>query len=267
MLVSHNDHIRLCMLAFSFRNSAASQTLRVKAAEAGPNGCWQILRHYVGRLGSWWKATMIVLTKADELAHIIRNATVGVVRLEAFSIQGQIEPRRSLEDVLRSLASDDAPNLFEAGKCVMQHRWGAKVDGKFLERLQFRQKQQCFHAEVVMLSHFHRRGYRFSRSLPYLGCSKPSCYCCKVYAELHPLRTAPRRSHGNAWVKWGLPCPTRVDLGLYCQHCTCILEEMLQRLRQEIRQRILAGNDAVSGRPESTTNMSSVALLGWAEHE
>lgn len=267
MLALEDDHERLCMLAFHFRESTASHTLREKAAGSGPNGCWQILRHYVGRLGSWWKATTIVLTKADELSHILRNATVHTVRHGHFGVQGQIKPRRSLDDVLQSLASANAPDLLQAGKCVMQHRWGPEVDKKFTERLQSRRKQQCFHAEVVMLSHFHRQGYRFSRSLPYIGCSKPSCYCCKTYTELHPLRTAPRQSHGNAWVKWGLPCPTRVARGRYCHGCAGILEEMLQRLRREIRQRILAGNGAISGRLESTTNMSSVALLGSAEHE
>lgn len=205
--------------------------------------------------------------EANEISDILRNATVQVVRYAGIVTQGQREPTRSLDEVLGSLTSVNNPNLPASAKHVMQHRWGFDVDKKFMERLKHRQKQQCFHAEAVMLAHFHRREFRFTQSLPYIGCSKPSCYCCELYAELHPLITAPRESHGNAWVKWALPCPARARRGRYCQACTCILEKMLRCVRKEIRRRILAESSGVHGRPESTTNMSSVVMLGFVDHE
>lgn len=237
-----------------------SHTLRLKIMNAGLTGCWQLLRHYIGRLGSWWKAALIVTVAADDLRHVLRNATVHMIPLGFIDKRQQTTTTRSLDEVLRSLIPASSSAQLEAARHALQNRSGADANERFVERLQCQRKTLCCHAEAAILAHFHRRKIRFVASLPYIGCSKPSCFCCKLYADLHPLRTIPRESHGNTWVKWVLPCPTRVKRGKFCCTCTCILRHMLQHIHREIQRRISLKGLPTCKRPESTTNMSSIAI-------
>jgi hypothetical protein len=237
-----------------------SHTLRFKAMNSGPTGGWQLLRHYIGRLGSWWKAVAIVTAAANELSHILRNATAHTIPLGFVHKRKQTSTTKSLDDVLRSFIPASSSTKLEAAKHAIQNGSSMIATERFAERLHRQQKTLCSHAEAAILAHFHRRRIRFAAYLPYVGCSKPSCFCCKLYADLHPLKTIPRVSHGNVWVKWVLPCPTRVKRGHYCCACTCILDRMLQHIQREIKHRISVHGLLADKRPESTTNMSSVAI-------
>ena len=228
---------------------------------AGPNGGWQLLRHYIGRLGSWWKAALIVTAAAEELSHILRNAKVGVIPLDIVDKRQQTTTTKTLDEVLHSIIPANSSAQLAAAKVTFQSLSSMDANERFVQRLQWQRKPICCHAEAAILAYFHRKGMRFAACLPYVGCSKPSCFCCKLYADLHPLRAIPRETHGNTWVKWVLPCPTRVKQGKYCCTCTCILRCMLQHIHEEIQRRIVTHGLPVYRRPESTTNMSSVVVL------
>ena len=61
------------------------------------------------------------------------------------------------------------------------------------------------HAETLMVEHFYFNQLHFFGNDRYIGCSKPSCYCCDLYLRNHPGNFEARPSHGNVWVKWCLP--------------------------------------------------------------
>jgi hypothetical protein len=61
------------------------------------------------------------------------------------------------------------------------------------------------HAEIVALQFYASQRMRLVNEDRYIGCSKPSCYCCSLYMNAHPARIRPRPTHGNIWVQWCLP--------------------------------------------------------------
>ena len=90
------------------------------------------------------------------------------------------------------------------------------------------------HAEIAMVDHFYRNQLDFHGSERYIGCSKPSCFCCEITLRHHPLRPSLRPAHGNLWIKWSLPA---VHVGL--DILPSLSGDELQRLIEEIKQNII----------------------------
>jgi hypothetical protein len=120
------------------------------------------------------------------------------------------------------------------------------------------------HAELIVLEHFHQRQLDFVRDEKYIGCSKPSCYCCKLYMQCHPGDFVPRASHGNLWIDWAPP------IGLECsashrkrsqEHPTFqVLQKMLERIRRDLIVQIRSQQPRKPKAPDSTTGVSTIIL-------
>ena len=166
---------------------------------------WRDIRHYSGRLASWAKSTLFVLRAVYEERLLAPTFTVigtkdklVTCRTKSDSILGS---PTTLTDLINRHSSSGDLN-----RDLLKHQIYSDI---FLLRWQNVLRGQKVHAKVAMLDHFHRYRLSFARGEPYIGCSKPSCYCCNAYMSAHPLKTQERPSHGNIWVQSGIHVGSR----------------------------------------------------------
>ncbi|KAF2429315.1 hypothetical protein EJ08DRAFT_698456 [Tothia fuscella] len=124
---------------------------------------------------------------------------------------------------------------------------GASVETKW--------NNQCVHAELQVLHHFHD-----SRALPlrfagpvsgteqkFIGCSKPACYSCRLYFLYHKPQMEIPGSHVKICLKWRPP--TLVKPEIFSPEQQSLLSEMLEAIEELIYQRI-TGTKAFRGQAD-----------------
>lgn len=115
------------------------------------------------------------------------------------------------------------------------------------------------HAETVALDFASSRGIQMVNDDRYIGCSKPSCYCCSLYMKYHPGGYRPRPTHGNVWVLWCLPQAHHLD------EVDITSLSILRHIANETRdltEAILTKGRATSRRKFDSTTGISTTLVG-----
>jgi hypothetical protein len=64
-------------------------------------------------------------------------------------------------------------------------------------------------------------------------CSRPSCYCCKLYFDHHPVRASTGRSHGMLWIQWRLPRLLECVEGTVDHTTLKVLRKMSDQVRKD----------------------------------
>jgi hypothetical protein len=194
------------MEAYRLRSSQDYRDLKDYITQNPSDSASRQVRHYLGRVASWAKSASFVVQATnshDVLQYPIKirqrspqQSTIldGSVRRDAKDAMVASLIRAGVEEAPRSCESKWLP-LLE----VYAKRW---------ESLKFR---TSVHAEMTILDLFHRRSLQFAHGKRYIGCSKPSCFCCGVYMANHPLNIEERPCHNNVWVKWSPPRTTGRD--------------------------------------------------------
>lgn len=112
------------------------------------------------------------------------------------------------------------------------------------------------HAEVVMLEHFHSKGRLFAKGDCYIGCSKPSCYCCKLYFDCHGSTAMIGRYHGNLWMKWAVPRGLIRQDGTTDRTTVKLIRRMSEQVRRDLMSDLTPGRSSVPQLFDSTTGFS-----------
>lgn len=256
-MILRDNHEDLCILAFELREGALGTQLRQCVRDSQMGSVWQAVRHYIGRLSSWWSACAILASVAESHPQMFLNC-----QLKAVVYEGKMTTELSQEDngclLLRSTSRRPEEEQEEDQSRSFQHlRVNQRVDIaglEFVRGLAQRRGGTYVHAELLVLNHFHRRNFTFAEDVPYIGCSKLSCYCCQLYMEIHPRAMLSRPCHGNTWVRWAMPV-LRVDRnGKYSGQDIRLLVSMIRLMQQEIKTGLLTGG--MNRQLESTTGIS-----------
>lgn len=213
-------------------------------------------RHYIGRLSSWRKAARNVVSFGRCFPDVLANYEVAIIpRLKTGA-----STRWTLEDDVDALLGRVIPNY--RGQAIFLQVCKKLKDASrsmalTLENRRLRPKP---HAEVVVLDHFFTQGLDFVMGDNYVACSKPSCYCCKMFFDFHPLRAATGRYHGNVWIQWGLPRPLKPANSLSDGVTMKILRLMSDRVRRDVLSELLPRNSRQVNMFDSTTGFSASRL-------
>lgn len=240
-----NNHEKLCSLAFNWRGYSLEARLKQYVQNSSIGTMWTAIRHYIGRLGSWWNACAILLSTAATDAGMFLNCCVKAVP-QGLTIEAMLSQQRS--------PHISAYPAFEELPPANEHQKNDIFRSSFSDRFVRRRDETYIHAELLVLNHFYRRKFAYGGGVPYIGCSKLSCYCCHIYMELHPRGVLPRACHGNTWVRWAMPILRISRLGVISSQDTHILAGMVSRLQREIEMDSLSG--IIDRQLESTTGIS-----------
>lgn len=193
------------------------------------------MRHYIGRLGSWWNACVILVSTARRDPSMFLEAQVkGVSHRMSLNLDqfgGRTEPARA----------EYAPDTQEEqgvwlalAPALLAQQWGDSAAAEFVDRFQRRRVETIIHAELLVLDHFHQHAFEFAQGVRYIGCSKLSCYCCHVYMRVHPWTLLPRPCHGNTWTRWAMPMRTSNGNARSRAQDARMLVEMIRQTSREI---------------------------------
>lgn len=238
----------LCRGAYDkFRHTEAQARLEY-LIEHDHDTLWTHLRHRIGRLGSFKRASRFLAKNASEFADVIRNAKIKLV-----DPQPRDRTPISVEPDLKILLARVCPWLTQES-ILAQATKKLETAEKKLKSLREHTLMPMVHAEILVLNHFFTKNLRFVNDDRYIGCSKPSCYCCSLYFNAHPGNFVQRPCHGNAYVKWS---PPRSQSGTPSAITVNVLESMTRDIQGELRVQIL--ND-IYGRKRSRDSETGLTV-------
>lgn len=191
------------------------------------------IRHYLGRLASWAKSVDFVVQASH--SHSLIQAPIKIRELpsqRSTILAGPIQ-KKALDALVAS--------LFRAGvdgaRELCESRWLPVLD-IYTKRWQSLKLKTAVHAEIIILDYFHRHRLPFAHGKRYIGCSKPSCFCCGVYMASHPLRLEQRPCHNNVWVKWTIPRRSRHGFIDALEDRTEGMAQIGDMIKQKIREEL-----------------------------
>lgn len=220
------------------------------------NAEWEHMHHLIGRLGLWHRAAYFLVENASQLENMLENAKVRMVPLsepaigtglEMLQIQesqdfvSRVCSRSTLQEYVERLA----PRLNEVQAIVSTALTGMHLDGRVM------------HAETMVASYFHFHGLRHVSDNPYIGCSKPSCFACKIYLESSEFALKARPSSGHAFTSWMPPVPSRASDAAAERAMLSVLESVAQRLTDEVVLNIWNDRIGRGRRHDSTTGITT----------
>ncbi|OJD14661.1 hypothetical protein AJ78_05014 [Emergomyces pasteurianus Ep9510] len=214
-----NDLVYLCQLAFERRKSPEMKLLDelseeppYKTSKDAIHHKFSQLRHYIGRLAHHIRAVNTLVSNASKLSHLFDGYSIRAVatperadRLPQID-EAAVSDKTLLDKVLVRMLPAKSPDL---GIYQQKLRKLDETTGSFFSRFVAPYKSPNIrprvHAEIQVLELFHTKQFRFEGSDRYIACSKPACYCCRLYFRHHPGKFEEPRSHCKIYLNWGPP--------------------------------------------------------------
>lgn len=256
-LAEETKYQELCRTAYNFRapstNGAASdyEILRAKI-NSDDQGLWEPVRHYIGRLGIWMRAVEFITSNAQNFASRLQNTTVCCVPYQSTS--QKIQMGHDLTTVLHRVS----PKLRVP---QLEERTAAKMAtaATLLRKLTKPISNSVVHVEAAMAHHFYMNEMSFVDEDHYIGCSKPSCYCCKLYLSKHGGGILPRQTSGNAYLKWYPPLILGKDEVSSNSVTIKTLRSMSEAIAEDVQLDAIYGRFGIKKPHDSTTGITTTA--------
>lgn len=216
-----------------------------------------LTRHFIGRLGSHFKAARILTMAARRLPDLFDNFT--------------IEPRPSpkppyppppidslttLSGILNRMLPKGSENkpLYEEALETMNIKFN--LQAKLFEQYQDKEFRPRVHAELQLLEYFYNQGLQFVDDDRFIGCSKPACYCCYLYIKHHPGDFVLPESHGIRYINWRVPDLANEGDQTEKNHQRDVLNKVIEKIRRDALRQIDQRGDPRPWRPDSTTGIT-----------
>lgn len=199
---------------------------------------WASIYHYVGRLGCWFgKCESLVLT-ARQFPRLFENAPCEYLPLPR---ERSIPVNKSKVDfvsVLKRMVPANQQNVVPRLYEQLTDLRLFSIPDVFTENFTDDRLMGRIHPEVFLLEHFYLDKIRFWGREKYIGCSKPSCYCCNLYFRFHPGNFALRPAHNNVYVSWIPPLISQLHEEVKRKHNLDIMNQMNAYIRRDVREEI-----------------------------
>lgn len=194
-------HQQRCSTAYGLRHHESYRTLCENADSDISKHAWYWIRHYIGRLGSWFVASKFMVAIARQNPRVFENfQVIPVSRISETAIRA-VDEDTSLKQALLRTLPDYNSELVDLRVRILQSTSNDDLAARFKRIHKDPKFVPKVHAEALMMEHFYSNQLRFFGNDRYIGCSKPSCYCCDLYLRCHPGNFEARPCHGNVWVK------------------------------------------------------------------
>lgn len=200
-----SDRVDICSTAHDLASSQDLKRLCTAAGNAYQTTQWTKVRHVVTRLGSWHRKAATALRFTRRNPQLFTECSSTFLQLpEAQRLplpDGQTNVRGALTRMLPAGSKDRVEDLYER----LQSCRVLEFDQQLLELYSDQDTRLVVHAEAFLLDHFYSQELPYVWHDKYVGCSKPSCYCCHLYQRFHPDNPVLRPAHGTAWHRWAAP--------------------------------------------------------------
>jgi hypothetical protein len=253
-------HQQRCITAYDLRHQDYFRRLSQNAEKDISKRAWYWIRHYIGRLGSWFVASKFVVAVARRTPQLFKQFQVAPVRRIGKTATRILDEDMSLSEALLRTLPGYNSELVDLRIRTMQSASNDDLGARFMENYTDPNFVPKVHAETLMVEHFYFNQLHFFGNDRYIGCSKPSCYCCDLYLRNHPGNFEARPSHGNVWVKWCLPFEAdEEDVGKRT-HAVKMQKKILLNIIRDLESRLLSGTYEHVHLCDSTTALSRLSI-------
>ncbi|EDR06599.1 uncharacterized protein LACBIDRAFT_300185 [Laccaria bicolor S238N-H82] len=252
----------LCRIAYEERQSPHMKELATKSHSKDSSNVdssaknFERLRHYIGRIGSYMRASKIFVAAATRFPELFANVEVQCLSSPKPAPKPQMDELMKLDRIaVRMLPANDKrlPDIQDALQ---------SMDEKFAIFENFRDKyeddnfQPRVHAELILLERFYVHAYQFVDGDRYIGCSKPACYCCYLYICAHPGGFIKPPSHSKNYTNWSPPEIDPVGSVDPVKHRRDILNSMCKEIREDVLRQIQEQRPQRGAHHDSTTGIT-----------
>jgi hypothetical protein len=201
----------ICKLAYKCRNDPQMDTLRRLSQEvlADEDGESQAkvsgnARHFVGRLAEHIRVSKHLVEDALRVREILDIFRVSEIHAPSCVQPPEIDSHTTLDSILGRMVSKEDDEFSKVQEDLSRFKNHVGLEGQIIEQmLKLQSKPPIVHSEVQVLNHFHGRRLRFADDDRFVGTSKFSCFCCKLYYRHHPSRPVEPDSHEQIYLNWG----------------------------------------------------------------
>lgn len=259
---SRKDHLTLAEAAFNFKSHLILSKLMQETAQVQGRSPWADVHHLIGRLGAWRRTARTLVSFACHFPQIIQDHAVQFLRVPSPTPAPAADRKTNLESALRRmLSSQDVHRANDLNEALEKLR-GFDVPEAFEKKYCARSFMPHIHAEVYLLEHFYFGRMKFLERDRYVGCSKPSCYCCGLYMRFHPGNVAIRPCSGNVWTHWSPPIEVKsgMEQGKW-KHTLDIMNAMNNFIRRDVIEEIETRAPRGMRMPDTTTGFSTAGSV------
>lgn len=252
---STEDLAASCRSAYNMRTETMMMALSEKLD--GPHHTlWYSIRHLLGRLGSWYKSVKTLVQIGVAHPQLFEG-------LEIVTLSDRILPytKPTVDAGAFERAIQSAFPTFHVSRVVDALQALLGCDGpeircRYLRILGSPHLKPFIHAEVLLADHIFINKLSFVRDDRYIGCSKPMCYHCQIYLELHPGNFCSRPCHGNLWLKWS---PGALSMDVECSQT--LRERMIGRIHRDAEAALMGERSTRRRLPDSTSGLSRSVIV------
>lgn len=253
-------HRQRCTTAYDLRHREYFRRLSRNAEKDISKRAWYWIRHYIGRLGSWFVASRFVVAIARRTPQLFEQFQVTSVRRIGKTATRILDEDMSLSEALLRTFPGYNSELVDLKIHSMQSASNDDLAARFMRNYTDPYFVPKVHAETLMMEHFYFNQLHFFGNDRYVGCSKPSCYCCDLYLRNHPGDFEARPSHGNVWVKWCLPFEVHEEDLSKQTHAVTMRKRILINIIRDLESRLLSGTYGHVHLCDSTTALSRLSI-------
>jgi len=257
--LTRND-LAICEATYRFSKGNLLDYLDQKCEIEPKVPAYHQIRHYIGRLGSWHRASIKLVEIAVELPELVAGLTLNVVPQHLSACQKPRVANDALAKLVEKLQFDLNTDqvlaklqlLYATAYRTKENR-SQDVRTAFMERLEDSNLKPLVHCEVLIVDYIFCGNLSFIRDDRYVGCSKPSCISCHIYLEDHPANILPRLCHGNLWPKW---CPPYIAPEGHPQHMSGLVQNITRQFKGVVLDRLMHGRAITMRLPDSVTGIT-----------
>ena len=181
-----DDHLSSCHAAHQFKQKKKLMCLLRLHGSTAERSRWYSVWHFIGRLGCWFGKCQELVLAAHQFPQLLDGATCRFLALPQEKELPIDHSKADLSSALKRMLSAGEQQLVASLYEQLSTMRLFDIPGVFRENITKDGLTGRVHAEVFLLEHFHFNKSRFVMREKYIGCSKPSCYCCGLYMRYHP---------------------------------------------------------------------------------
>ncbi|CAM1501441.1 Fc.00g034250.m01.CDS01 [Cosmosporella sp. VM-42] len=145
-----------------------------------------------------------LLEDAMRLKHILDVYDVSMIEPPICVPAPVTDSHTTLEGILKRMLKPGDPRLPELKWRLSQLTEQVDLETRIKDQyIKLAAKQPIVHSEIQVLEHFHRNNLTFADNDRFVGTSKLSCFCCKLYFRHHSSRPVEPDSHEEVYLSWG----------------------------------------------------------------
>ena len=214
-------------------------------------------RHYIGRLGSHLRAVKVLIIAGCLLPELFDNFSIQRrPSIKPSLIPPPTDHQTTLDGIINRMLPRTSPDKARYKHALHQIdsivHLQDRIDAQF-EAENFRPR---VHAELILLEYFYQQKLPFLDNDRYVGSSKPACYCCYQYIVCHPGRFVHPASHSITYLSWKRPDLLDPSSLEEQRHQIKLMNDVTQRIRDDILMRIDSYIEAATRRPDSSTGIT-----------